>query len=325
MVLTKERLRQGLRWAAMLVLILVLIHVPWEDFRSTAFIDRENYLDAFLARPARFSYLSLDHWYSYITNEYLWHVGVSWLIDTAGFRVEGIFAFISFLCFLVATLIVTRGHAALLGLLLINPLLVDLAMSQYRLALALSILGIALLVDRKWLKLILLGVAPLIHTASVLFVLMYLFADHGGDLARRRLGVRFVFPVLMLAGVFFSLLIGPFREVLLGYFGDRRAEYPDMSSSISYLLFWVALLPIFAAQPARFYGDRGNRFAVLILSLVTSNLVTGAYSARFLASALPFLILAMRSTSPHLLRVSLISVFVFYSLLQWMYWLGLVR
>ncbi|HNR11345.1 MAG TPA: hypothetical protein PKN72_09110, partial [Nitrosomonas europaea] len=124
-------------------------------------------------------------------------------------------------------------------------------------------------------------------------------------------------------GAFISLLIGPLREALLSAIGDRRAEYHDMSSSLLYSLFWIALLiPFYLGRRYLVTLDYA-RYALVIVSIVFVNVFHGGYSTRFLAAAFPGLVSAVLSLHG-VIKIMILVLFIVYAVFQWLYWLRIL-
>ena len=96
-------------------------------------------------------------------------------------------------------------------------------------------------------------------------------------------------------------------------------------------LRWHRVVPDFVVQTGDPRGDglgvapgavrdEINRYSIVMLSLVSFNVLTGSYTLRFLAITLPLLlssILSMRDT----LRLTVVSIYIVYAILQWIFWL----
>lgn len=92
---------------------------------------------------------------------------------------------------------------------------------------------------------------------------------------------------LVLCTLALAAALGPLRPAKLSLIRDRRAEYPDMSSSIAYMSFWILMLA------AMFWRWRWvmNAFHLLlvfgVLCLAAPANFLRAYGARRLALFLP--------------------------------------
>jgi len=309
---------------------VAILLVPWQDIFESVngypFIDRSVYADYFRYQTNVLEYVQFDSFIRYISAEFLWHFTVGALVNDLGVPIDIVFGVISFLVLLVFARIVLV-HAGLRWVpLLLNPLVVDLTFSQLRMALAIAILGIAYLAkDRsRILALALCATAPFIHTAAVIFIAIHM-AVHGARWGTGRLGRGQLFELfgLLAIGALISILVGPLREAVLSSLGDRRADYYDMSSSVAYSIFWVSLLVPFCLGYRNLLRYDFVRYTVVILSLVGVNLLHGGYSTRFLAATFPFIIASVAKIRGNV-SAPVVSAFIAYAALQWLYWLRIL-
>ena len=315
-------------------LILLLVFsalaalVPWpEIFRSIngyPMVDREVYTEYFLYGKNVLEYKEFAGFLSYYTNEFLWHFGVISLL-ALGVDLSDIFLAISFFLYFSFGFLVLRERSPWVLLLVINPLVVDFAFSQLRLALAVSLLVWSYLSLTKYrlLSLALLVASLFIHSATAIFIAIY-FVVRLLDWASGRLELKLSaeFAVLCFTGALISIAIGPMREVILSAIGDRRVDYPDMASSVQYSLFWVGLLGMSFVFAKNVLQSEANRYAIVIISIVAVNVLHGGYSTRFLAAAFPFLLNLVLSFGGAAKFVP--WIFVLYAGLQWFYWLRFI-
>lgn len=322
LVVRKSTLREILTVAFAVAIALV----PWQDIfeivHGYPFVDRKVYVDYFLYQTSVLEYVQLDSFIRYISAEFIWHFSVGLLVNDLGVPIDLVFGAISFVVLLVFAKIVVL-HAGVRWLpLLINPLVIDFAFSQLRLALAIAMLGVAFLAkDRaRILALILCSVTPFIHTAALIFIAIPV-SVYGMRWATGRFcrGQVFELGGLLALGASISMLVGPLREAVLSSVGDRRADYHDMSSSIAYSIFWVSLLvPFFLGYRSLLRHDF-VRYTMVILSLVAVNLLHGGYSTRFLAATFPFIIASVGNVRGGA-ALPITLAFIGYATLQWLYW-----
>lgn len=309
---------------ALLLFVVAMLITPWpeifEGLYGYPYIDRENYRDYFLYQRNIIDYKDFSSPFSYFTNEYLWHYIVGFFGQSCD--IEVVFGIVSAFClFVFAAVAIKEGGLIALPLLL-NPLVVDFAFSQLRLALAISLLGVAFLIKKKS-KLTSLAVAfasLFVHSAAIIFLLIYLaVVVINGLESRWGLPLWAKFMLLVAVGTLISLMLGPLREALLSMIGDRRVDYPDMSSSFKYSLFYIIMLAAMAADGRAFLKNECHQFSIIVLSIVAINVIHGGYSTRFLAASYPFLVssvLAFRGV-----LVIIFAAFLMYQSLQWAYWL----
>lgn len=309
--------------------IVVLISLaPWPDIILSGtrgvLIDREVYIYKILHRDSIFNYFQYDNILSYFTSEYTWEY-IQKLIQDGNFPIsyEAFFQIISSVFLVSASLVVYRKCGLIPLIFLANPLIFDLAYSQLRSALAISILYLAYLFFRKsiLIPVALCLFAATIHTTMVIFLAVYILcvatADEGGRLSRFSVEMRLA--LILVAGVVVGLIIGPLRETLLTLIGDRRAEYLDLSSSALYLSFWVGLLGLFLIDYRNIFRSVEGRFSLFILTLVAVNVFTGGYSLRFLALGYPFVIITIYLARPAV-KMFAIPAMSIYMVAQWVYY-----
>ncbi|MCC6917109.1 EpsG family protein [Nitrosomonas sp.] len=322
--------KTALNIIAVLGFAAVMVAIPWEEiFRvinGHGFTDKEVYADYFLNQTSVLDYKEFDGVLSYISNEFLWHYAIGWLVNNTGIQIDYMFSAISFIALLIFGSLLTKWQGIYALPFLINPLVIDFSFSQYRLALAISILGVAYLLHGRHsvISLVLALAALFIHSGTMLFILIYAAVRTVQWLSVRfRIGCSAVFITLFMTGTFVSLLIGPLREVILSAVGDRRAEYHDMSSSTLYSLFWMALLIPFYVSRRHLVALDYARYALVIISIVFVNVFHGGYSTRFLAAAFPCLVSAILSLRG-VTKIMTVVLFIAYAMFQWLYWLRML-
>lgn len=305
---------------------MVVAAIPWEEIyrvvNGHGFMDKEVYSDYFLNQTSVLDYKEFNGVLSYVSNEFLWHYAIGWLANNTSILIDHVFLAISFITLLIFGLLLAKWQSIYALPLLLNPLVIDFAFSQYRLALAVSILGAAyLLYGRSGIVSFVLVLASLfIHSGTALFILIYAAIWLVQWLSVHfRIGCSAVFTILFATGGFISLLIGPLREAILSAIGDRRAEYHDMSSSLLYSLFWTALLIPFYLSRRHLVTLDYARYALVIISIIFVNVFHGGYSTRFLAATFPCLVSAILSLRG-VMKTLVTVLFIAYAMFQWLYW-----
>ena len=314
------------------VLAVIISMLPWPEIVLSGtrgiLIDREVYTQKIIHKDNLLDYFYFGSYLDYFTSEYSWWFLMKLLEDgRLPVDYEMVFQMISTVFLVTASLIVYRRGGLLPLILLANPLVFELAYSQLRSALAISILHLVYLFLRRstYVAVALCLFAATIHTTMIIFLAVYILclmtADEGGRLSRWPVGLRLT--VILGAGIFVGLVIGPLREVLLTLIGDRRADYLDLSSSPLYLAFWVGLLGLFLIDYRDTFRSVEGRFSLFILSLVTVNVFTGGYSLRFLALAYPFVISTVLMAKPSVKMFAIPAMSV-YMIAQWFYYFSTI-
>ncbi len=306
--------------------------MPWPDIIMSGtrgiLQDREVYIQKIIYKDNLLDYFYFDSYLDYFTSEYSWWFLMKLLEDDLlPVTYDTVFQIISTVFLATAALIVYRRGGLLPLIFLANPLIFELAYSQLRSGLAISILYLVYLFLRRstYIAVALCLFAATIHTTMIIFLAIYVLClmtdSEGGRLSRWPLGLRLA--LILGAGVVMGLVIGPLREVLLTLIGDRRAEYLDLSSSPLYLSFWVGLLGLFLIDYRDTFRSIEGRFSLFILSLVTVNVFTGGYSLRFLALGYPFVISTVLIAKPSV-KMFAIPAMSIYTIAQWIYYFSTI-
>lgn len=278
-------------------------------------IDRAVYENALIQHNLPVDYILDFEGLRYFTFEWLWNASLAYLNRDLGLRPDQIFFFITTLVLWRFSFEVSMRVGLIYVPLLLNPLIVDFAFSQLRLAAAIGIISFFWRNQRGLALTIFAYVSCIsIHTSVLLFAVMHLSAN---IFAKPRI---LNLAILILVGLSISAAIGPLRGALLGAVGDRRSGYYDMSSSIAYLSFWLLLWILLLARWRDSMRSIDSRYAIVILSILALNTVTGGYSTRFIAAAFPALLVSMVEWKSKPVSLALI-IFIPYSFLQWLYWL----
>lgn len=293
---------------------LAFMLVPWELFVGE-FWDRAVYFEMFTTGNVVTEYESFDSALKFFVHEWLWNYSLLWWVEIGGdlnfaFFVIGLFFVFLCSCFL------TVRCGFLYVVFLLNPLFVDLVFSQVRTAAAFSLLIVAYFCRQNLIALVLLCVAAaMVHTAAFVFLSFYVFVSLGrGGRPLGRLGLLFF-------ALCCAFVLGPGREYFLSLIQDRRAVYEDMSSGLLFMLFWWFLLFCFTVYYKNISGEVLSRYGYFLMAVSCFNSLFLTYSTRFLAVAIPFLAYAI-SRLPVDMRLFLLFLGIFYSVFQWVYWLG---
>ena len=308
-----------------LVLSFLAILIPWTALKGSDFWDRQVYLNYVYYLPNILEYRDFNSIASYISQEWLWH----YILLTIGEYIsyEIFFSCISFFSLALMIFYLIRKHGVLSSLLLLNPLAVDLVMSQYRISFALIIVFSSIYLRKidskpyKFLSYFLVALASLIHSSVILFIFIY-FSIVIISKINFKQKLFNVFSLVLL-GIIISWSLSDSIYIVLDYFGDRRADYEveRVSSSLSYLSFWVVnLLILILSFSKKKYNTLQDKLTILILSIVSANSIFGGYSLRILSIFLPVIM----STNLEInlkLRIPLFVLYFLYSLIQWYFWL----
>lgn len=311
-----------------LIFSVIFSAVPWpyifQKIYGHPMIDRNVYELQIIFSNLRIDYADYDKIVSYFTYEYIWNYVMRSLYSGAGIPINITFWVISFITIFLFCLTIIRKYGYTWTILLVNPLVVDFAFSQLRLALAVSTMlvfhnFVRPKISTNFFASILSG---MIHTASLVFISIYAFCK---TVSTRADIYRYKYLLILITiGIALSIVLGPAREIILSTVGDRRASYQDMSSSPLYLSFWVFLLLVLCMN-WKLLSQKGVEpmYSIVILSFVAINVLTGGYSTRFIAAAFPFILMSIAGLDG-VYRYLMVCLFTSYAVLQWSYWLLLV-
>ena len=299
----------------------IIIVIPWEVIRGEDFHDKTNYFNYALYGINRLEYVSFDSLFSYIFNEWLWHFIIlnvnKYITYTYFFNGVSILSLFSMAFYLL------KRQSIYSLILLVNPLVINLVMSQYRISFAMSIVLLAIHIQRfKKLKFLLIFISTLIHSSVLIFIFVYLAILIAKKILYRQ--PKIYLFVLVLMGLSISMIMSGYVDIILDAVGDRRADYEidNVSSSLSYLSFWILnffiLLLYYFRRPINNLNDS---VSIIVLSNITFNVVFGGYSTRVLAVMFPILMNTNLRISAYY-KILIFMVFSVYTCLQWVYWLN---
>lgn len=310
--------------ASMIALIFALIYqaAGWPElFEAThgsPMTDRAVYERQIIFYDLLVDYTDHFSIIEYFTSEWLWGAGLDYIARDLGIGHEITFTIITtFVLWRFGSEIIRYAGIQYLPLLL-NPLVVDYAFSQFRIAFAIAVLSFFWRGQHSRIATITAYVAcTSIHTSVIIFAVMHFAANHFHSKDRRAL------TMLILVGATIAAMIGPLRDMILSSIGDRRSDYEDMSSSAIYLIFWALMLGFMMYDWRNTLSTLDGRYSLVILSIVTVNILTGGYSTRFIAAAFPSLLISMANFKSKPFSV-LFIIFVPYSIMQWLFWLRIL-
>lgn len=155
----------------------ILSTVPWPDFyryfNGVGMWDRDVYIEKIVSGDIRFDFISYDGFLSLIADEYIWGWLESVIYHSSVLDVEDFLAVISALSLgSFSSALAKKGFFWLIPFLL-NPLVIDLAYSQVRLSLAVSLIyWMYVFGVERLLYVVVIGiVVSMIHTAGLIFFL----------------------------------------------------------------------------------------------------------------------------------------------------------
>ncbi|MFL6717197.1 MAG: hypothetical protein ACJ8G3_12640 [Burkholderiaceae bacterium] len=306
--------------AASILFAVVMLCMPWEAWLGKDFEDKQVYINNFLYLKPAIEDKGLETLREYFFNEVLWDVMVRGALDTLGIPLDVILGGITFLCLFCFARFVAIRHGLLSIVLLVNPLVIDFAFSQLRMAFAVSLIMLGITMRRRAALYLMLVLSCCIHTAMMLFILMYLVSVQVSLWCRKKnYPISALAYIAMAGGLIVALMIGPLRGVLLSSVGDRRVEYELAGATLSYASFWIVFLAVTPLQRKGFYTDRFNLLSVACLATFTFATLMGVFAARFVSATFPMLVSALLSLGRPV-KDAVLLMYLLYLALQWQYW-----
>jgi len=295
--------------------------VEWEWVQGGIFVDREVYFSIFRSAPELDISFNFIQIVAYVVNEQFWSQLIRWLSESVGLSLTTVFGIISFLLVFSYAYFVSSKVGPLAILMLVNPLLVDLAYSQLRMSLAMVFLLFAFNSQNWYFRILFLVFGCFIHTASFLFIFIVLCVIFSIRVTCKYRFNRFnCYMLLVFTGFCIALMVGPLRTFILQYLGDRRVVYDASATSWTYASVWIAILGAASFQLSSFFRNHVNAIALVFLSVYTFCTVFSVYGLRFLAAALPFFVVALCRFGS-LERAFVVLVYAAYTIVQWLYWI----
>lgn len=299
---------------------LLITNIPWDVIRGVQFEDYLNYIQRINdLKSVGASYINpKGTMLGALTSESLWGY---LLLAVANSSIDPSYflGILSFVNLSVIAYFVLKNIPTIAGIVLLtNPLMIDLVMSQHRNALVVSLLICAIITDKKFIYYLSAAISPFIHTASLIIFPGYLFCKIiGANFATNNFFQKKTIVIFTGFILGFALTIG--REFLLESIGDRRTGHSAGSVSFLYASFWYFLL----ASLLIFHRKTCNPifyFSIFNLVIFTWLTLFNAYSARFLTIAYPFIIICIFNLKKDV-RLLLLALLIFYQSAQWYFWI----
>lgn len=254
-----------------------------------AFKDRDNYLSYAQSSDVVAQRYLNDGWQALIFNEPLWlaiNAALARLFDAPSVLCILIFGSAS----IVAYLVMRRGPHRFLYLLflLIVPFVIKNHIIHLRQGVAIAIFFTAIQIKSRPIRIILLLVAPLVHSSFFVVVLMYLLSRVVGRSSIRPGMSVFLMLVASVTGML------AFSGVA-AWSGARQAESIAVADDVSGLGFalWMCVLIIFIFEGQTFL--KANLFPVSILLFYLASYFFTAQAGRILESGVLAVFLAALS------------------------------
>jgi hypothetical protein len=291
--------------------------IPWDSLIDLRDID--NYINQITTSNIN----DINNNYSIFSlgSEYIWRFlifKISQFGDSLTYYRDSLL-FISFISLIVyANFLFKRINIIIGSIFLFNPLFVFLIIAQMRMALAFALLILAFEFRHKFISIILMLFAISIHSASLFFIFSFYILKK----IYRKFPNRKYFIVTLLMGFLITLFLKFGIYYILDFIGDRRAGTLSItaSSNIKFTLFWfiISLLLVYKANSKDEKIKYIISFSILMSSLFFFSSIFGFYGQRFMAVAVPLVIVSIYYMPTYYRLNSYIALFLF-TVVQWLY------
>jgi len=276
----------------------------FSEVRSDRFPDRDLYLEKI---P---SLISLDDKYDIPTDNVFRilfsEIGWRYLLISVGLHFDDFergLNLISFVTLFIFTLfcIQYRKPRYITFIFLLNPIVIDLVMSQQRSAFAMAVFMTGLMLSRLTGKRALLLVGGLtaqsIHFTFIIFFAIYMLAQYlSTKFLSYNFNVRKIFAVG--CGILLSLSILFSRTMLYNLSDNYKFVLDYGSSTVLSSFFWFCLLlALIVLSKRKAVRSWQYCYAIVLLTLFIIFTLSNFYNTRFLALSFPIILNSLRDTT----------------------------
>jgi hypothetical protein len=297
----------------------VVVTFPWEWISKDGFPDFDEYIlnfDFYIsAGTSRIEMYKLSTVMQFFTEEVLWNELILALHGVTGDSATSLrivsFCILCTFCFFL----LRKVGFVYAFLFLINPSVIDVAMSGIRNGLAWSLIVIALWGRSEIVKVCLFVAALFIHSSSIiLFILYYLTRTVAHYVKERTL-----LFVGLISGAGIGLALTVFNEMVTGAIGDRRsgAEYIVGGDSFKLASIWMLLIFLQCTCGAKYIRENIFSISVLAWYQVMNPFIPGSY--RIWSALMPIIALSVFNL-PARKRLIFISFYCCFLVLRYFYW-----
>ena len=283
--------------------------------RADSFTDYERYVEYFNSEPEFLYRLQgYNTVWSFISGEVLWNVLIISLTELFG-DARYPLRFFSWVIFVLWAYIIIRRTSFLLALLfLVNPIVIDVAMSGIRNGLAWSVFFFAVYEVRSRFRFFLAFATVFIHTSSIFLCFLYLVY----------LFRRSRIQTLSHFDMYYGFALGSFvmfgSSIVMNFLPDRRlVDYVRGDISAIQPLYFVFILILFVVLCSRrkFYFTTFFGSNIIGLYLAFALFLPWAY--RVWGAAIPLMAL-FHYYSFRRYREFVLFTWFFYTVIWYVYW-----
>lgn len=317
--------RFGLRENLYLSIVLsicyatVVVTFPWELISKDGFPDFDEYILNFdyyvSAGVSRIEMYELSTVIQFFTHEVLWNELILALHGITGDSAISLRVTSFFILFIFCLFLLRKAGYIYSLLFLVNPSVIDVAMSGIRNGLSWALIIIALWGRSEIIKICLFVVALFIHSsAAVLLILYYLTR-----VATRYCKKRMLLFIGLSSGVGIGLAMTVFNEMVTNAIGDRRSGsgYVVGGGSFKLASIWVILIVLQCTCGFKYIKENIFQISILAWYHVMNPFIPSSY--RIWAALMPIIAVSVMSL-PVQRRQIFISLYVCYLAIQYFYW-----
>ena len=303
-----------------------IVFIPWDVVRGSSFSDVTNYLNR-IELIGRFGLEYFDFGNSllrFVSSEYLWAWTLAWMVEN-GWDPQNILNVFSAIAAFTAHAFLARYIGSLPAfIVLLNPISIDLYVSQVRSAFAFSLCltGIWLLDFRiwRWPAYVLFAISPFFHTSMLMLVPLLLGTKRiitGTSQPTRRLAATSVAVAVAMA-----VLIKLTAPIILSTIEDRREFILQGGRTLAYTVFWFILPSLLIIFRNKLNMRNWRYVFVIIINYMTFFLeLFGLAFFRLIGLTIPVTISVLPLVGARN-RVVLVIILLLYDLLLFSYWLS---
>lgn len=306
--------------------VLFVYIIPWVELNGSEFKDIPNYIE-------RIVYLKsggdeIEYWgIEWLFSEPLWKEIIIFIGDNFTDYRAVIYGISLIIAFVYSSFLLKRVEFYVAMVFLINPMTVNLFMEQIRIAVAFSLVLIAYDLrdrnsSRQAIPLILLVLAPFIHSAMIVFYGIYYLLYS----LNKRVEDKKYYLIAIILALFMAFFMKYGGNIILMLLGDRRANYGEIieASSLSFSVAWF-IIALVVATFAEFKGSKNRvmvAYAITIMMFFFFSSILNMFAARYVAVIMPFIIIAIGYLPKHFKQGTYLFLFA-YNIFAFKYWLKL--
>jgi hypothetical protein len=293
---------------------------PW-DYVGRTFRDTERYIERIIYL-SNFGTEREYHGLGYLFSEPLWKLylkfSANYFIDY--YNAIHLLSFLSLIVFI--DFMYKKSLFTVATLFLLNSMFVTLILDQTRMAVALALFLIAYQLKNKYVILMILFLAWMIHWFSIIFVFIYILFY----ILEKYIKGRLFFILVLLASFIIAMSLPFFVDQVLSSIGGTRRSYTqNMGSSMLYSLPWflLSLALILFTKPLNAKIDRIiMAYSIYMLSFYFFLSSVGMYGSRFFVATIPFVVISLSKLYDGYRKIILFFLFL-YDILLWISWIGM--